>query len=102
MSGEALLFTPFFLLVIFSGLIAVLAPQVTSQAGELVDRATAGLTTLQSWLAGPPFNLGPDALGGLLDKGISEIQSNSQEVLGVVLGSLSGLAIYHHPRRRAI
>lgn len=79
------------LLVIFSGLIAVLAPQVTSQAGELVDRATAGLTTLQSWLAGPPFNLGPDALGGLLDKGISEIQSNSQEVLGVVLGSLSAI-----------
>jgi len=79
------------LLVIMGGLIAALAPQVTSQAGDLVDRATAGLTTLQDWLAGPPFNLGPDALGGLLDKGIAQIQSNSQEILAVVLGSLGAI-----------
>ena len=79
------------LLVIMGGLIAALAPQVTSQAGDLVNRATAGLTTLQTWLAGPPFNLGPDALGGLLDKGIAQIQSNSQEILNVVLGSLGAI-----------
>jgi predicted PurR-regulated permease PerM len=79
------------LLVVVGGLIAVLAPQVTSQAGQLVDRATAGLTTLQNWLAGPPFNLGPDALGGLLDKGIAQIQSNSQQVVSVVLGSLGAI-----------
>ncbi|HEY5881269.1 MAG TPA: AI-2E family transporter [Nakamurella sp.] len=79
------------LLVIMGGLIAVLAPQVTSQAADLVDRATAGLTTLQEWLAGPPFNLGPDALGGLLDQGIAQIQSNSQQILAVVLGSLGAI-----------
>lgn len=76
------------LLVIVSGLIAALAPQVTSQAGDLVNRATSGLTTLQEWLAGPPFNMGPDALGGLLDKGVEQIRANSQQVLDVVLGSL--------------
>ena len=79
------------LLVIMGGLIAALAPQVTSEAGDLVDRATAGLTTLQGWLAGPPFNLGPDALGGLLDRGIAQIQSNSQQILNVVLGSLGAI-----------
>jgi predicted PurR-regulated permease PerM len=79
------------LLVIFGGLIAVLAPQVTSQAGDLANRAIGGLTTLQQWLAGPPFNLGPDALGGLLDKGIAQIQSNSQEVVAIVIGSLGAI-----------
>lgn len=79
------------LLVIFGGLIAVLAPQVTSQAGDLANRAIDGLTTLQEWLAGPPFNLGPDALGGLVDKGIAQIQSNSQEVVAIVIGSLGAI-----------
>jgi predicted PurR-regulated permease PerM len=79
------------LLVVVGGLIAVLAPQVTSQAGELVTRASAGLGTLQTWLAGPPFNLGPDALGGLVDKGVSELQNNSQEIASVVIGSLGAI-----------
>ena len=72
-------------------MIAVLAPQVTSQAQDLVDRASAGLSSLQSWAAGPPFNLGPDALGGLLDKGVKELQNNSQQVAGVVIGSLGAI-----------
>lgn len=79
------------LLVLFGGLIAVLAPQVTSQAGDLADRAIDGLTTLQQWLAGPPFNLGPNALGGLVDKGIAQLQSNSQEVVTIVIGSLGAI-----------
>ncbi|MEP6559687.1 MAG: AI-2E family transporter, partial [Nakamurella sp.] len=79
------------LLIVFGGLIAVLAPQVTSQAQDLVNRASDGLSSLQDWAAGPPFNLGPDALGGLLDKGIKELQSNGQQVAGVVIGSLGAI-----------
>src|SRR6476469_4917839 len=79
------------LIVVAMGLIAVLAPQVTSQAQELVDRASDGLSSLQTWVAGPPFNLGPDALGGLLDKGVKELQNNSQQIAGVVIGSLGAI-----------
>jgi predicted PurR-regulated permease PerM len=79
------------LIVVVGGLIAVLAPQVTSQAQSLVDRASDGLSSLQSWAAGPPFNLGPDALGGLLDKGVKELQNNSQQVAGVLIGSLGAI-----------
>jgi predicted PurR-regulated permease PerM len=79
------------LLVVMVGLIAVLAPQVTSQAQDLVDRASDGLSSLQGWVAGPPFNLGPDALGGLVDKGIKELQNNSQQIAGVVIGSLGAI-----------
>ena len=79
------------LIVVVGGLIAVLAPQVTSQASDLVDRATDGLKSLQDWVAGPPFNFGPDALGGLVDKGISELQANGQQVAAVVIGSLGAI-----------
>ena len=79
------------LLIVVVGLVAVLAPQVTSQAQELVDRASAGLSSLQDWVAGPPFNMGPDALGGLIDKGIKELQNNGQQVAGVVIGSLGAI-----------
>lgn len=79
------------LLIVVGGLIVLLAPQVTSQAGDLVTRASAGLSTLQTWLAGPPFNFGPDALGGLVDKGISELQNNSQEIATVVIDSLGAI-----------
>ncbi len=79
------------LLGVVGGLIAVLAPQVTSQAQDLVDQASAGLGSLQNWLADPPFNLGPDALGGLVDKGISELRSNGQEIASVVIGSLGAV-----------
>jgi len=79
------------LLVVVVGLVAVLAPQVTSQAQDLVDRASAGLSSLQGWIAGPPFNMGPDALGGLVDKGIKELQNNSQQIAGVVIGSLGAI-----------
>ena len=72
------------LLVVVGGLIAVLAPQVTSQARSWSTAHRPGLSSLQNWVAGPPFNLGPDALGGLLDKGVKELQSNSQQVAGVV------------------
>jgi len=79
------------LLIVVIALIAVLAPQVTSQAQDLVDRASAGLSSLQGWVAGPPFNMGPDALGGLVDKGIKELQNNSQQIAGVVIGSLGAI-----------
>ena len=45
-------------------------------------------THCRAWLAGPPFNLGPDALGGLIDRGIQELQQNSQQIAGIVLTSL--------------
>ena len=79
------------LIVVVGALIVVLAPQVTSQAQDLASRASAGLSSLQGWVAGPPFNLGPEALGGLIDKGVKELQNNSQQVAGVVIGSLGAI-----------
>ena len=76
------------LLVVFSALIVALAPQVRSQGQDLVDQASAGLDSLQQWVAGPPLNLGDDAIGELIDSGVSQLQSNGQVVAGYVLSSL--------------
>jgi len=76
------------LLVVFSALIVALAPQVRSQGQGLVDQASAGLDSLQQWVAGPPLNLGDDAIGELIDSGVSQLQNNGQVVAGYVLSSL--------------
>ncbi len=75
-------------LVVFSALIVALAPQVRSQGQDLVDQASAGLDSLQEWVAGPPLNLGDDAIGELIDSGVSQLQNNGQVVAGYVLSSL--------------
>jgi len=79
------------LLVVFSALIVALAPQVRSQGQDLVDQASAGLDSLQQWVAGPPLNLGDDAIGELIDSGVSQLQSNGQVVAGYVLSSLGAI-----------
>ncbi len=79
------------LIAVVGGLVAIVAPQVTSQASDLVDRASDGLRSLQNWAAGPPLNIGLDSLGGLVDKGIAELQANGQQVAAVVIGSLGAI-----------
>ncbi len=76
------------LVIVVGGVIALIIPLVANEGQGLVNRATEGLASLQTWLAGPPFNLGPNALGGLIDRAIQQLQQNTQEVAGIVLTSL--------------
>lgn len=72
-------------LAAFSGLIAVIAPQVSSQVGDLITQATAGLQDIQVWLSGPPFNLGEDQVGQAVDNVINSLQDNAQSIAGAAL-----------------
>lgn len=65
--------------------IALLAPQVTGQAQEIADQVVLGLEDLQGLVTGPPFNLGEDAIGGVVDNVINELQANAQNIAGGVL-----------------
>jgi putative heme transporter len=49
------------------------------------------LDALRAWLEGPPFNLGPDPLGGLIDRGVQQLQENSQQIAAIVLTSLGSI-----------
>ena len=72
-------------LAAFGGIIALIAPQVGSQVGDLVDQATIGLQDIQDWLSGPPFNLGEDQVGRAVDDAINSLQENAQSIAGAAL-----------------
>jgi predicted PurR-regulated permease PerM len=78
-------------LAVIGGLIAWIAPEVGSQAGELADSATAALEDVQAWLQGPPFNLGQDQIGQAIDSAINSAQANAQDIAGYALTGASAV-----------
>ena len=69
------------------GLGFALAPSVADQSEDVADAVVTGLTDIQEWLEGPPFNLGEERVGELLDQGIQQLQSNAQTIAdGVLVG----------------
>lgn len=78
-------------LALLAGLGYALAPGVASQAQEVAQAVVAGLDDIQEWLSGPPFNLGEDRLGELLDQGISQLQNNAQTIADSVLVGVNAI-----------
>jgi predicted PurR-regulated permease PerM len=78
-------------LAAFIGIIAAIAPAVADQAVELADSATAALQDVQTWLQGPPFNLGQDQIGQAVDSLINSIQGNAQNIAGYALSGASAV-----------
>ncbi|HEY4605150.1 MAG TPA: AI-2E family transporter [Blastococcus sp.] len=78
-------------LAAFIGIIAAIAPAVADQAVQLADRATAALQDVQTWLQGPPFNLGQDQIGQAVDSAINSIQGNAQNIAGYALSGASAV-----------
>jgi predicted PurR-regulated permease PerM len=72
-------------LALIVGLFSWIVPQVADQAGELADAATAGLQDLQTWVTGPPLNLGEDQIGQAVDQVIDTIQNNAQNIASYAL-----------------
>jgi predicted PurR-regulated permease PerM len=72
-------------LALLTGLGAALVPIVAGQSDELVDAVITGLDDLQDLIAGPPFNLGQDQIGDLIDQGVSQLQSHARTIGGGVL-----------------
>jgi predicted PurR-regulated permease PerM len=75
----------------FVGIIAAIAPSVADQVTELADAASAALQDVQTWLQGPPFNLGEDQIGDAVDSAINSIQSNAQDIAGYALTGVSAV-----------
>jgi predicted PurR-regulated permease PerM len=72
-------------LALIVGLFSWIVPQVADQAGELADATTAGLQDLQTWVTGPPLNLGEDQIGQAVDQVIDTIQNNAQNIAAYAL-----------------
>ena len=78
-------------LAVFGGLIAVIAPQVADQAGELADQTVAALDNVQTWLEGPPFNIGEDQIGNAIDNVIGRLQDNATDIAGYALTTATSI-----------
>ncbi|MEX2288934.1 MAG: AI-2E family transporter [Mycobacteriales bacterium] len=72
-------------LLLLTGVVGGLAPQVTGQAQELADQVAAGLGELQKGLTGPPFNLGEEQIGSTVDNVIRELQANARNIATRIL-----------------
>jgi predicted PurR-regulated permease PerM len=72
-------------LAAFGALVALIAPQVADQAGQLADQTVAALEDVQRWLQGPPFNLGEDQIGNAVDTVIGRLQQNATSIAGYAL-----------------
>ncbi len=68
-----------------AGLGAALVPIISDQSDELVDAVVQGLDDLQRLVAGPPFNLGEDQIGNLLDQAVAQLQQHARTIGGGVL-----------------
>jgi predicted PurR-regulated permease PerM len=67
---------------VIGGIIAIIAPQVVGQVENLANGVTGGLQQVQTWLSGPPFNIGEDQVGNAIDTLINRVQANAQSIAG--------------------
>lgn len=72
-------------LAVLTGLGAALVPIIAGQSDELVDAVVTGLDDLKNLVAGPPFNLGEDQIGDLIDQAVSQLQQHARTIGGGVL-----------------
>jgi putative heme transporter len=72
------------------GIFAALIPNVAGQTQEISQSAIAGLNTLQTYISGPPLNLGDTQVEGLVDRIVTELEANAQSIAtGVISGASS-------------
>jgi len=76
-------------LTLLGGVIALIAPPVVDQVGELADQTTVGLQQVQQWLTGPPFNISDDQMTRAIDQAINSVQTNAQNIANYALAGAS-------------
>ncbi len=79
--------------VIIGGLGAAIAPSVSSQWGNLTDKAVSGVNQVQDWLQGPPLDISPDQLNSFGETITDKIQSSGNQIAS---GVFSGVSIAGH------
>ncbi|MBV7302155.1 AI-2E family transporter [Corynebacterium sp. TAE3-ERU2] len=74
---------------IFGGVIAAIAPSITSQSQVLWKEARRGADQLVDWVQGPPLNLRLEQFNGLMDQVASRLQQQSSQITSGVFSGLS-------------
>ena len=79
-----------FLTVLVGGL-ALLAPTVTSQVGDIAAQASAGLRQLQAYVTGPPLNLGDEQVNTAVQAITDRLESSATALASGVLVGVSAV-----------
>lgn len=79
-------------LALFGGIIAAIAPAVTGQAPAIGQGAVGGIQQIQSWLQGPPFNLGASQIGQYVQAAVERLQQSAGQIATGVLTGLTTVA----------
>jgi predicted PurR-regulated permease PerM len=74
---------------ILAGVIAFIVPSVVSQAPELADSATQGVSQVQDWIEGPPINLDQDQIDNATNVIIQRIQDSGTAIAAGVFAGVS-------------
>ena len=81
-------------LLLLTGVIAVLAPQVSDQIGELGQSVRRGFEQVLAWLVDGPLNLTRAQLDRYVDRAIDRLRANSSTLTsGVVAGAVAAVEI---------
>lgn len=75
--------------VVIGGIVAAMAPSVTSQWGPLTNRATEGVTQIQEWLQGPPFHVQPSQIDNAVKAINGKITSSGDAIASGVFSGVS-------------
>ncbi|MEJ2862239.1 AI-2E family transporter [Actinomycetospora flava] len=79
-------------LAVIGGVIAMIAPAVAGQAPAIGQGAVGGIQQIQSWLQGPPFNLGASQIGQYVQAAVERLQQSAGQIATGVLTGLTTVA----------
>ncbi len=80
-------------IAIIGGVIALMAPMVTSQWPELTSKAIGGVRKIQDWLQGPPFNVQPAQIDNAVKAITDKMQASGDKIAS---GVFSGVTTASH------
>ncbi|QDQ97162.1 AI-2E family transporter [Tomitella fengzijianii] len=75
--------------VVLAGVIAGIVPSVMDQIGPLADRTVEGVTKVQEWLTGSPFNVRPEQMNEAVHAITSKVQSSAATIAQGVFSGVS-------------
>ena len=76
-------------LVLFIGLIGLLAPQVGSELGEMSQAVRGGADRALEYLTGPPLNLSQQQIDSFVTRASAQLEQNRNEIAsGVITGAV--------------
>ncbi|ANS77756.1 putative integral membrane protein [Serinicoccus hydrothermalis] len=78
-------------LAVFSGVIAAIAPGITSQLRQVANSAETGADIVLDWLSGPPVNLQSEQLDTYVEQATDWLQSRASTLAEGALSTLTAV-----------